>query len=246
MYKHTGEGAGSYGAGLARFLARHGYTVIEVNRPDRAMRRRRGKSDPTDAESAARAVLSHVAQAMPNSGVDRVEMLWMLKTVKTSALKARTQAMNQMKALIITAPAALRQTLDALTTSTLVIHCAGLRTGVLVTPLAAAKHALRSLARRYRQLTLEIKEVEAKMHDLTARTAPALVNTYGLGADSAATLLITAGDNPERLKSEAAFATLCGVSPIPASSSKTHRHRLNRGGDRQANATLHRVVLEAV
>jgi transposase len=237
------EGTGSYGAGLARFLAGRGYAVVEVNRPDRSTRRRIGKSDPTDAESAARAVLARVAHAPPKSGADHVEMIRMLKTAKNSALKARTQAINQMKALIITAPAELRQPLEGLTTGALVTRCAGFRPGDLLTPMAAAKHALRSLARRYRQLTAEVQSLEAELDRLTLMTAPALVDAFGVGPDTAASLLVTAGDNPERLKSEAAFAALCGVSPIPASSGKTNRHRLNRGGDRQANAALHRVVL---
>ncbi len=237
------EGTGSYGAGLARFLASRGHAVVEVNRPDRSARRRIGKSDPTDAESAARAVLARVAHAAPKSGVDQVEMIRMLKTAKNSALKARTQAINQMKALIITAPAELRQTLEGLTKGTLITRCVGFRPGDLVTPMTAAKHALRSLARRYRHLTLEIEDLESELDQLTLMTAPALVEVSGVGADTAASLVVTAGDNPERLKSEAACAALCGVSPIPASSGKTNRHRLNRGGDRQATAALHRVVL---
>ncbi len=237
------EGTGSYGAGLARFLAGRGYAVIEVNRPDRSARRRLGKSDSTDAELAARAVLSRVAHTTPKSGVDEVEMIRMLKSTKNSAIKARTQAMNQMKALLVTAPAELRQALDRLTACALVTRCLRLRSGALVTPMAATKRTLQSLARRYRQLTAEIAGLEADLERLTSTVAPALVAAFGVGSDTAAALLIAAGGNPERLKSEAAFAALCGVSPIPASSGKTNRHRLNRGGDRQANAALHRVVI---
>ena len=237
------EGTGCYGAGLTRFLTGCGYHVVEVNRPDRSERRRVGKSDPIDAESAARAVLAGVAQGTPKSGVDQVEMIRMLKSTKNSALKARTQAINQMRALIVTAPAELRQALNGLTTSALVIRCVGLRPGDLVTPTAAAKHTLRSLARRCHQLTAEIEPLETELGRLTAQTAPALLEAFGVGPDTAATLLVTAGSNPERLKSEAAFAALCGVSPLPASSGKTNRHRLNRGGDRQANAALYRVVI---
>ncbi len=237
------EGTGSYGAGLARFLVGVGHTVIEVNRSDRSARRRLGKSDPTDAELAARAVLSRVAHTAPKSGTAEVEMIRMLKSAKNSATKARTQAMNQMKMLLVTAPAEVRQGLDQLTARSLVSRCLGRRPGPLVTPAAAAKRTLRSLARRYRQLTLEIEELVADLERLTSAVAPALIKTFGVGADSAAALLIAAGDNPERLKSEAAFAALCGVSPIPASSGKTNRHRLNRGGDRQANAALYRVVI---
>jgi transposase len=237
------EGTGSYGAGLARFLKGHGHKVIEVNRPDRSTRRKLGKSDPTDAEMAARAVLAGVASDRPKSGVNEVEMIRMLKSAKDSAMKGRTQAINQMKALIVTAPIELRRVLRDLSTNQLVALCAKWCHGQLSTPKAAAKCALRSLARRYIQLTQEIETLDAQLVRLTAAFAPALMESFGIGPDTAAALLITAGSNPERLKSEAAFAALCGVSPVPASSGKTNRHRLNRGGDRQANAALYRVVI---
>ena len=237
------EGTGSYGAGVARFLTGRGYAVVEVNRPDRATRYRKGKSDPTDAEMAARAVLAGVADATPKSGEGEVEMIRMLKSAKDSAVKARTQAINQMKALVVTAPAQLRETLDGLATRALVTRCKGFRPGRLDGPMAAARYALRSLACRYQQLSKEVHDLETELERLTRATAPALVSIFGIGPDTAATLLITAGSNPERLHSEAAFASLCGVSPIPASSGKTNRHRLNRGGDRQANAALYRIVV---
>jgi len=238
------EGTGSYGAGVARFLTGLGYAIVEVNRPDRSTRRLKGKSDPTDAEMAARAVLAGVANATPKSGEGEVEMIRMLKNTKDSAIKARTQAINQMKALVVTAPAELRETLNGLAAGALAKRCANFRLGPLGDPTAAAKYALRSLARRYRQLTAEIQDLEEEELDrLTRAAAPALVGTFGIGPDTAATLLVTAGSNPERLHSEAAFAALCGVNPIPASSGKTNRHRLNRGGDRQANAALFRIVL---
>ena len=237
------EGIGSYGAGVARFLTSRGYNVVEVNRPDRSTRYRKGKSDPTDAEMAARAVLAGVADATPKSGEGEVEMIRMLKSAKDSAVKARTQAINQMKALVVTAPAELRETLDGLAAGALVTRCKNFRTGRLDGPLAAARYTLRSLARRYRQLSKEVLDLEAELDRLTRTAAPALVDGFGIGPDSAATLLIAAGSNPDRLHSEAAFASLCGVSPIPASSGKTNRHRLNRGGHRQANAALHRIVV---
>ena len=237
------EGTGSYGAGLARHLARCGHKVIEVNRPDRSTRRRLGKSDPLDAEMAARSVLAGVARESPKSGVDKVEMILVLKIVKDSAMKARMQAINQMKALVVTAPVELREELAGLNARRLVDRCSSFRPGRLATPVAAAKHALRLLARRHSQLTCEIEGIDDELARLTAETAPALVHTFGVGADTAATLLVTAGSHPERLRSEPAFAALCGVNPIPASSGKTERHRLNRGGDRQANAALYRVVL---
>jgi transposase len=237
------EGTGSYGAGVARFLTSRGYTIVEVNRPDRSTRRLKGKSDPTDAEMAARAVLAGVAHATPKSGEGEVEMIRMLKNTKDSAVKARTQAINQMKALVVTAPVELRETLHGLAAGPLATRCARLRPGPLSDPAAAVKYALRSLARRYRQLAEEIRDLEGELGRLTRSAAPALVDSFGIGPDTAATLLVAAGSNPERLHSEAAFAALCGVNPIPASSGKTNRHRLNRGGDRQANAALYRIVL---
>ena len=237
------EGTGSYGAGIARFLTGRGYCVIEVNRPDRSTRYRRGKSDPTDAEMAARAVLARVADAIPKSGQGEVEMIRMLKSAKDSAVKARTQAINQMKALIVTAPASLRETLDGLSISALAKRCRGFRVQHLSDPVSAAKYALRSLANRYRQLSEEIRNLKTELAQLIGTVSPNLINIVGVGPDTAATLLIAAGSNPERLRSEAAFAALCGVCPIPASSGKTNRHRLNRGGDRQANAALHRIVV---
>ena len=237
------EGTGSYGAGVTRYLTRRGHTVVEVNRPDRSTRYRKGKSDPTDAEMAARAVLAGVADATPKSGEGEVEMIRMLKSAKDSAVKARTQAINQMKALVVTAPAELRETLDGLAAGALVTRCKSFRTGRLDGPLAAARYTLRSLARRYRQLSKEVHDLEAELDRLTRTAAPALVDGFGIGPDTAATLLIAAGSNPDRLHSEAAFASLCGVNPIPASSGKTNRHRLNRGGHRQANAALHRIVV---
>ena len=216
---------------------------MEVNRPDRSTRYRKGKSDPTDAEMAARAVLAGVADATPKSGEGEVEMIRMFKSTKDSAVKARTQAINQMKARVVTAPARLREHLTGLTAAALVTRSKSFRPGRMKGPTAAAKYALRSLARRYRQLGNEIKDLEAEIQRLTRTAAPALVDGFGIGPDTAATLLTAAGSNPDRLHSEAAFASLCGVNPIPASSGKTNRHRLNRGGHRQANAALHRIVV---
>jgi transposase len=168
---------------------------------------------------AARSVLAGVANATPKSGGGEVEMIRMLKNTKDSAVKARTQAINQMKALVVTAPADLRETLDGLAAGALAKRCSSFRPGPLGDPTAAAKYALRSLARRYRQLSAEIQDLEAELDRLTR--AVALAGTFGIGPDTAANLLITAGSNPERLHSESAFAALCGVNPIPASSGKT-------------------------
>ncbi len=172
------EGTGSYGAGLLRYLVRRGRTVIQVNRPDRSTRRRLGKSDPVDAEMAARSVLAGVARDQPKSGLDSVEMIRMLKIVKSSAIKARTQAINQIKALIVTAPLELRHELVGLYVSRLVARCARFRPGHLATPAGAAKYPLRLLARRHGQLTSEIEGVNDELLRLTAETAPALVELF--------------------------------------------------------------------
>jgi transposase len=237
------EGTGSYGAGLARFLAVHGQRVLEVNRPDRAARRRHGKSDPVDADAAARAVQAGEATGTPNAQDGMVEMLRALRVARQTAVKARTQAINAIKGLLVTAPDELREQLEGLTTTRLVRQAAALDPGTLTTPTAAATLALAGLARRYQHLNAEISLLTRSLDQLTATAAPKLRALLGVGPDSAAALLICAGDNWQRLHSEAAFAALCGSSPVEASSGKTRRHRLNRGGDRQANAALHRVVI---
>ena len=215
------EGTGSCSAGVSRFLSGRGYTVVEVNRPDRSVRYRKGKSDPTGAEMAAWTALAGVADATPKSGEGEVEMIRMLKSTKDSAVKARTQAINQMQALLVTAPAELRETLAGLVSAALATRCKSFRIGRLDDPSAAAKYALRSLAGRYCRLSKEIHDLQSELERLTRTAAPALVNVFGVGPDTAATLLDTAGSNPERLHSEAAFAALCGVNPIPVSSGKT-------------------------
>ena len=237
------EGTGSYGAGLARFLAAQGQRVVEVNRPDRQARRRRGKSDAVDADAAARAVQAGEATGVPKAQDGVVEMLRALRAARQTAVKARTQAINALKGLLVTAPAELREQLGGLPTGGLVGAAAELEVGTLTTPTAATKLALRGLAQRYQHLDAEIALLTEQLDALTARHAPKLRDLHGVGPDCAAALLIAAGDNPRRLHSEAAFAALCGTSPVEASSGKTRRHRLNRGGDRQANAALHRVVV---
>jgi transposase len=236
------EGTGSFGAGLARFLRGHGQVVVEVNRPDRAARRRRGKSDPLDAEAAARAVQAREG-SIPKAGDGQVEMIRSLRVARASAIKARTQAVNALKGLLVTAPAELREQLRGLSTVRLVQTTAALEPGKVTTPLAAAMLGLRTLAHRYQALSAELTTLDVELDRLTAKAAPRLLARFGVGADSAGALLVAAGDNPQRLRSDAAFAMLCGASPIQASSGKTRRHRLNRGGDRQANAALHRIVV---
>lgn len=237
------EGTAAYGATLTRVLRDAGIAVVDVNRPDRARRRQRGKSDPTDAEHAARAVLSGDATVVPKDQNGAVEALRLLTVARRSAVKARTQAGNQLRSLFVTAPAALRATLAGGTLAACVARCAALRPSAAADLEQARKRALRTLARRWRTLAEEIAELDAAISRLTTLAAPRLRARRGIGPHTAATLLITAGDNPERLRSEAALAALCGVSPIEASSGRTVRHRLNRGGNRQANNALWTIAL---
>jgi len=237
------EGAGSYGASLARHLKKVGYAVLEVDRPERRMRYLKGKSDTIDAEAAARAVLSGKAVGVPKSADGRVEMIRTLRLTRRSAIKARTQAANQLVALVLTAPEALRARLRGLSLARLVDAAAHFRLRALEDPEAATKASLRHLGRRYLALSKEVNELDRDLDLLVSKVAPALLSLLGVGTDVAGALLVAAGDNPERLSSEAAFASLCGVAPVPASSGKTNRHRLSRAGDRVANNALWRIAI---
>jgi transposase len=238
------EGTGSYGAGLTRYLHAAGVRVIEVNRPDRTQRRLRGKSDQLDAYAAADAVLARRATAIPKLGTGIAEAIRAIHLTRASAVKARTATMNELRALLVTAPAGLREQLRGLSTVALIDACARLRPSTpLADPTQATKHALRSLARRHRALSAEITDLNTQLHALVSQACPALPALPGVGPETTAQLLITIGDNPDRLHSETAFAALCGVAPIPASSGKkSGRHRLSRGGDRQANRALYLIV----
>jgi transposase len=238
------EGTGAYGAALARYLRGQGVVIVEVDRPDRKTRRVKGKSDPIDAYAAARAALSGTASASPKTRDGRVEAIRALRLVRRSAVKARTQAVNQLKSLLVTGSADLREQLRPLGPAALVEACARLRPGAdLTDPAIAAKTALRRLAARIRALGAEIAEADRELDPLVTAAAPRLLAMMGVGPEVAGQLLVTAGDNPGRLRSEAAFAHLCGVAPIPASSGRIDRHRLNRGGDRAANSALYTIVL---
>lgn len=238
------EGTGAYGAELARYLADHGVTVIDVDRPDRKTRRMKGKSDPIDAYAAATAVASGRATGTPKTRSGTVEAIRTLRIARRSAVKARTQAINQIRGLLVSAPAALREQVEALPRTELIRTLAQLRPGAdLAAPLNATKAALRRLARRHQLMDEETSELDAQIAPLVRAAAPVLLALFGLGPETAGQLLVTAGDNPERMRSEAAFAHLAGVAPIPASSGRTHRHRLNRGGDRAANNALHTIAL---
>ena len=240
------EGTGAYGAGLARHLRRERVTVIEVPRPDRRLRRNHGKSDPIDAEVAARAVLAGTARVIPKRADGPVEAIRALRVARLGALKAKTAATNTLRSIIITAPEALRAQLPPTGLPNKIIGaCLRLRpdTEHLDDPTQATKTALRSIAQRARSLRDEIKTLDAQIEQLLAATAPMTLAVFAMGPDTTAALLVTVGDNPDRLRSERAFAHLCGVAPIPASSGKTNRHRLHRGGDRSANRALHIAVV---
>ena len=238
------EGTGTYGAGLARFLTAEGVQLVEVDRPDRAARRQHGKSDPVDAEAAARAVLSGRATGTPKTRDGIIEAIRVLAVVYRSAVKDRTAATNQFHSIVVSAPADIRDDLAQMPLKRRLERARRWRDrpGDNV-PARATRQALRELALRIGFLDKQAQRTEAELDVLTDQAAPALRDLVGVGIHTAAQLLIAVGDNPQRLHSEAAFAHLCGVAPIPASSGKTTRHRLNRGGDRSANHALWRIVM---
>jgi transposase len=240
------EGTGSYGASLTRFLQGKSQIVVEATRPkreDKAVRRTLGKSDAIDALLAAQRLHRLELRISPKSRVGDVECLRMLRVARKTAVKARTHAINSMKALVVTAPDDLREQLSGLTKDTLPDKCASFRPKGY-TPDAAAKTALRSLARRIHALEDEIKALDTEMAAIIKKAAPKLLARQGVGTDVAAALLVTAGDNPDRMKNESSFAAMAGVSPLPDGSGKTDgRHRLNTGGNRDANNALWRIVL---
>jgi transposase len=238
------EGTGSYGAGLARYLAAGGVEVTEVIRPNRQARRRHGKSDAGDAVAAALAALNGEASGLPKSRDGAVESIRALQVARRGAIKARTQAANQLRDLIVTAPEQLREKLAGLATSERVTLAARFRPSDLTSPAEGAKAAMAAVARRHQVLTAEITRADAALEVLVGHAAPQrFLAKQGVAVQVAGTLLATAGDNPARLRTEASFAALCGASPVDASSGKQRRHRLNRGGDRQANSALWRIVM---
>ena len=244
------EGTGSYGAGICRRLSAEGIEVVEVNRPDRSQRRRRGKSDALDAAAAAEAARTGNRIAVPKSRDGRVEALRVLRLTRGSAVKARTKAWQQLDQLLVSAPEQLRDQINgfsacALTKMALIRSCAAWRPDRhnAADPTTATRIALKKLARRCLQLDEEISDSDALLDGLVTDLAPQLIAVTGIGTETAGQILVTLGDNPQRVRSEAAFAMLCGVAPLPASSGKTQRHRLNRGGDRQANRALHVIAI---
>jgi transposase len=237
------EGTGSYGAGLTRYLHSEAVRVVEVDRPNRQRRRRRGKSDPQDAISAARSAQSGDASGEAKTRDGNVEAMRVLRVARSSARKARTQALNQMRSIISTAPEPIRTELRYLNVYRLLERAAAYRPGHRHDVASLTKRTLRMLARRAQALEAEIGELDATLNLLVAQTAPALAARPGIGTECASILLVAAGDNPERLRNEATFAHLCGAAPLDASSGKHERHQLNRGGDRQANSALWHIVI---
>jgi transposase len=238
------EGTGSWGVGLTRFLTAGGVEVVEVDRPNRQTRRKQGKSDPTDAISAARAALSGTATTVPKHRNGPVEQMRVLLVARRSARQQRIQTLNQLRHLVFTAPEPIRVRFKDRYKTGLVTEAANMRPRKGTDPIIYTTNlVIRSLARRIKSLDAEIRTIDGALTQLIEETAPSLLGLHGVGTDTAASLLVAAGDNPDRLHNEGSWAHLCGTTPLPASSGKVTRHRLNRGGDRQANAALHRIVL---
>ena len=238
------EGTGCYGLGLTRSLVGDDIEVIEVNRPNRQLRRRRGKSDTVDAEAAARAVLNGEATSVPKAADGIVEAIRALRMVFCSTRNTRTRIANQIRDLLVTAPDQLREVLEPLDTDDRVGRAARFRcTGDPADPAVATKIALRTFARQHEALTVDLDALRIRLDELTTQANPALHHAVGIGPDVASILLVAAGDNPERLTSDAGFAALCGASPVEASSGKHISHRLNKGGNRDANHALWRIVM---
>lgn len=248
------ESTGSFGATLTRFLTANGMHVVEVNRPNRLARHMDGKSDRLDAEQIARAVLGRTSTAIPKAKSGIVEVIRTRRVTRTSAVRARTNTFNTLWGVMIGAPSPLRDELVVLTKKSLVNRCLRLRPesddllSLAVDPermlMAGVKTSLRDLARRWKQLDDEVKTLNQQIESLVRTAAPELVELHGVGIEIAGQFLVTVGDNAGRIRSEAAFAKLCGVAPQPASSGRTSgRHRLSRGGDRAANSALYMVAI---
>ena len=239
------EATGTYGAGLLRYLQTAGVEVLEVTAPDKQDRRKRGKSDDLDAQNAAHAAFAGKRTVTPKSRDGMIESLRVLRACRKTAVAARRVALQMIQSTIVCAPDELREALRKMTRLQLVRTLAAWRPDLTDyrNVVSAYKIFLKSLGRRYLELHDEIADLDTMIIAIIDELAPALVARNSIGHGSAAQLLLTAGDNSERLKSEASFAALCGVSPVPASSGKTTRHRLNRGGDRAANSALHIIAI---
>lgn len=235
---------GSYKAGLSRHFIAKGHKFIEVTKPNRQLRYQYGKSDSLDAEGAARSVLAGQAIAQPKTQTGSVEMIRHLKIARDTAVKCRSQVIVTLKTLIINAPAVLRDTLDQISGKiALIRYIAAFRPGAMTLTMASAKTALRALAQRWLTLHEEIQSHDKALEQLVVVHATTLLASRGTATITAADMLILVGNDPTRIRCEAALAKLCMVCPIAASSGKTNRFRLNRGGNRQANAALYRVAI---
>ncbi len=239
------ECTGTYGAGLLRYLQHAGVEVLEVTAPDKHDRRKRGKDDTIDAENAAHAAFAQVRTVTPKTRDGMVESLRVLKVCRKTAVAARRVALQLIQNTIVSAPDKLRESLRTMTRMQLVRTLAAWRPDLsdYRNLTSAYRIALKSLGRRYLELHDEIADLDVMIAKLVDELAPELIARNSIGYESAAQLLLTAGDNSGRLQSEASFAALCGVSPVPASSGKVCRHRLNRGGDRAANSALHIIAI---
>ena len=241
------EGTGSYGTSLARYLRDVGIEALEVDRPNRQERRRKGKNDIVDAIEAARAAQGQRQLGASKTKDGNVEAIRALMVARRSATDMKIASLNQIRHLGFTAPEEIRQSLQGVSRRLLAKRAAVMRPRADSDPVSyATKTALRTLGRRVLELDVERKELDKLLNSLLAETAPGLLGLYGVGKHSAASLLVAAGDNPDRLRSEAAWARLCGVSPIEASSGKVTRHRLNPFGNRQANAALWHIVITRI
>jgi transposase len=242
------EGTGSYGAGLTRRLQREGIEVLNVDRPDRTDRRRRGKSDTIDAEQAAIAALSGRRTSDAKDSTGKVEALRVLRLTRSSAVRARRETLQLIHNQIVSAPDEIRDELRSMTRMQLVRTLAASRPDMAKfrDPTTATRVSLKFLARRFIELGDEIHELSEMVHVIVKDINPKLIELTGVGPESAAELIIAAGENVDRMHSEAAFAMLCGAAPVPASSGKTDRHRLNRGGNRQANSALHMIAVSRI
>jgi transposase len=238
------EGTGSYGAGITRHLTEAGIEVLKVDRPDRSDRRRRGKSDTLDAQAAALAALAGRRSSTPKRKDGLVESLRVLRLTRATAIRSRTKALQLLRMHVVSAPEELRDQVRNLTRMQLLRTCVAWRPDTVGfrDPVVATRIALKSLARRILELDDEIANLDELIDPLVQELAPKLLARPCIGVEIAGQILVTLGDNPTRIRSEASFAMLCGVAPLPASS-KTQRHRLNRGGDRQANRALHMAAI---
>lgn len=239
------ECSGSYGSGPTGHLMKSGFQVLEAAFPDRAVGRKRGEDDSIGAEMAAEAAFTGARTATPKAGDGMVEALRMLQKTRKAAVAARRSALQTIRAIMISAPEELRDRLRGMTRMQLIRHLVATRPDAtdFRTPTGSARVSLKGPARRCIGLDDEMGELDDMIEAVLRDVAPMLVELKCVGAQSAAQIMVAVGDNPGRLKSEASFAMLCGVAPVPVSSGMTYRHRLNRGGDRDANSAIHIIAI---